>query len=99
MNTRRTLTTALASALALGLLAPAGAHDAPDTTKGQEKCYGIAKAGQNDCANLSGTHSCAGMATVDNDPTEWKYVPKGTCKRLKGMTAAEARKRFKASKG
>ncbi|MFM7505555.1 MAG: DUF2282 domain-containing protein [Rubrivivax sp.] len=98
MHNRNVLTAALASALTLGLLAPASAHDAPDATKGQEKCYGIAKAGQNDCANLSGTHSCAGMATLDNDPTEWRYAPRGSCKRLKGLTAAEARKRFNARK-
>ncbi len=89
------LASAFASALALGLLAPATAHDAPDRTKDKEKCYGIAKAGQNDCSNLAGTHSCAGQATVDNDPGEWKYVPRGSCKRLKGLTAEEARKRLK----
>ena len=59
---------------------------------GKEKCYGIAKAGQNDCANLSGSHSCAGQAKVDTDPGEWRYVAKGTCKDLKGMTAEEAKK-------
>ena len=48
--------------------------------------------GQNDCANLSGSHSCAGLAKVDADPGEWKYVAKGTCKELKGMTAEEAKK-------
>ena len=51
---------------------------------------GIAKAGQNDCANLARTHSCAGQSKVDNDPGAWKYVAGGTCKSLKGMTAEEA---------
>ncbi len=90
MNTRLAISTALASALALGLVGTAAAQD---TAK--EKCYGIAKAGQNDCANLSGSHSCAGKAKVDNDKGEWKYVAKGTCKDLKGMTADEARKSSK----
>ena len=87
MNHRLIVSSALASALALGLI---GTVTAQDKTK--EKCYGIAKAGQNDCANLSGSHSCAGLAKVDADPGEWKYVAKGTCKDLKGMTAEEAKK-------
>lgn len=85
MNQRRlVISSALASALALGLVAPAAAQ-------AKDKCYGIAKAGQNDCANLSGSHSCAGQSKVDNDPGEWKYVAKGTCKEMKGMTADEAK--------
>ncbi|MFN5049819.1 DUF2282 domain-containing protein [Roseateles sp.] len=80
------LSSAFAAALALGLAQPAAAQDS-----GKEKCFGIAKAGQNDCANLSGTHSCAGQAKVDMAPDEWKYVPKGSCKSMKGMTADEAK--------
>lgn len=83
-TTRLILSSALASVMAAGLVAPAAAQS-------KEKCYGIAKAGQNDCGNLSGTHSCAGQSKVDNAPDEWKYVAKGTCKDLKGMTADEAK--------
>lgn len=91
MNQRRILiSSALASALALGVVAQAQAQD-----KAKEKCFGIAKAGQNDCANLSGTHSCAGQSKVDNDPGEWKYVAAGTCKSMKGMTAEEAKMKAK----
>lgn len=86
MNQRLIVSSALASALALGLIGQAAAQD-----KGNEKCYGIAKAGQNDCANLAGTRSCAGQSKVDNDAGEWKYVAKGTCKSLKGMSAEEAK--------
>ena len=50
----------------------------------KEKCYGVAKAGQNDCANATGTHACAGQAKTDNDPNEWKYVPTGTCTEMGG---------------
>jgi uncharacterized membrane protein len=84
---------ALASALGLGLgLAPAQAHKGkPD----QEPCYGVAKAGENHCNNLLGTHECAGDATTDYAIDEWKYVPKGTCKQLKGFTKAEAEQRLK----
>ena len=58
---------------------------------GKEKCYGIAKAGENICANLSGKHSCAGESTLDNDITEWVYVAKGTCKKLKGLSETQAK--------
>lgn len=66
-----------------------------DKPSGKEKCYGVAKAGQNDCANLSGSHSCAGQAKVAKDTTEWRYVPAGSCKKLKGLSeeAAEAKLR------
>lgn len=89
MNQRLVLSSALASVMALGLIGGAAAQE---KAKEKEKCYGIAKAGANDCANLSGTHSCAGQSKVDNDAGEWKYVAKGTCKAMKGMTAEEAKK-------
>jgi len=88
MNHRLIVSSALASVMALGLAGQAAAQD-------KEKCFGIAKAGQNDCANLSGTHTCAGQSKVDNDPGEWKYVAKGTCKDMKGMTADEAKMKMK----
>jgi uncharacterized membrane protein len=90
MNQRHIVSSALASVLALGLVGVASAQD-----KGKEKCYGIAKAGQNDCANLSGSHSCAGQSKVDMGADEWKYVAKGTCKDMKGMTAEEAKMKGK----
>ncbi|HSB23100.1 MAG TPA: DUF2282 domain-containing protein [Burkholderiaceae bacterium] len=90
MNQRLIVSSALASVLALGLAGQTTAQ-----AKEKEKCFGIAKAGQNDCANLSGSHSCAGQNKVDNDPGEWKYVAKGTCKDLKGLTEAEAEAKAK----
>ncbi len=48
----------------------------------RERCYGIAKAGQNDCANA--VHSCAKQAQADSEASEWIAVPKGTCVRLAG---------------
>lgn len=50
----------------------------------KEKCYGIAKAGKNDCASASGAHNCAGQATQDNEGSDWKYVAKGSCEKLGG---------------
>ncbi len=89
MNQRLIASSALASVLALGLVP--GAQAADDKAASKEKCYGIAKAGQNDCGNLSGTHSCAGQSKVDNAPDEWKYVAKGTCAKLGGKSADEAK--------
>ena len=86
MNQRLIVSSALASVLALGLAGQAAAQG-----KEKEKCYGIAKAGQNDCANLSGSHTCAGQAKVDKGVDEWSYVAKGTCKEMKGMNEAEAK--------
>ena len=86
MNSRLVASSALASALALGLVGQVAAQD-----KGKEKCFGIAKAGQNDCANLSGTHSCAGQSKVDMGADEWKYVAKGTCTKLGGKTSDEVK--------
>lgn len=71
---------AIASVLALGASGPALAADGP----AKEKCYGIAKAGQNDCA--ANGHACQGQAKADNDPAEWKYVARGECETLGGRT-------------
>ncbi len=49
---------------------------------GKEKCYGVAKAGQNDCKAGAGT-SCAGTSTVDYQGNAFKLVPKGTCADIK----------------
>lgn len=43
-----------------------------------EKCFGIAKAGQNGCAAGPGT-SCAGSSKKDFAGNSWKQVPTGTC--------------------
>lgn len=86
MNQQTTIHAALASLLAIGLATSALAG--PVTPKpGQEKCYGIAKAGQNDCGTAK--HACAGEgAKADNDPAEWKYVAKGSCEAIGGKTMA-----------
>jgi len=75
---------ALASLVALGALA--ATSQAADDDKSTEKCYGVAKAGKNDCA--SNGHSCAGQAKKDADGKEWLEVPKGTCERIVGGSTA-----------
>jgi uncharacterized membrane protein len=82
MNKRAIASSTLASVLALAI----GQAQAATDARAQEKCFGIAKAGQNDCATATGTHSCAGQAKTDKAADDWKYVPKGTCKSLGGTT-------------
>jgi uncharacterized membrane protein len=88
------LNSAIAGVLALGVAQAASAQDA--TAAAKEKCYGIAKAGQNDCGTAR--HSCAGRATRDNAPDDWKYVPRGTCEKVGGRTSAGGADSAKASK-
>ncbi len=63
----------------------ASAAQADDTSK--EKCYGIAKAGKNDCASKTGGNSCAGQTTKDGQG--FLVVPKGLCDKLVGGNTAE----------
>ncbi|HEX4044040.1 MAG TPA: DUF2282 domain-containing protein [Gammaproteobacteria bacterium] len=55
--------------------------------KGFEKCYGISKAGKNDCA--SGSGACAGQAKADGAKNAWLGLPKGTCERIVGGSTTE----------
>ncbi len=69
-----------AAAVVAGALATAGAAtlSAPVSAAENVKCYGVSKAGQNDCAAGPGT-TCAGTSKVDYQGNAWKLVPKGTC--------------------
>ena len=80
MQTRtRLMASAIASLITFAAVAlPASAAD----EAGKEKCYGVAKAGKNDCA--ANGHACAAQAKRDRDANEWIYVPTGTCERLVG---------------
>ena len=69
---------ALTASIAAGLAAsPAAAQKMP----AMEKCYGVAKAGKNDCAAGPGT-SCAGTSTRDYQGDAWKLIPKGSCEKI-----------------
>jgi uncharacterized membrane protein len=87
MNPRkRLLGAALAGAAALAVSAQAADDAHGQDRRNQEKCYGVAKAGHNDCAASSGVHSCAGQAAQDNLPVDWVYVAKGTCEQMGGKS-------------
>ena len=68
----------LATALSLSALPTAAADGGVPANAGKEKCYGISKAGDNDCAAGPGT-SCAGTSKISYQGNAWKLVPKGTC--------------------
>ena len=93
MNHHHMLSSALATALARGLAGQAAAEAKP-----KEKCYGIAKAGTNDCGNLSGSHTCAGQSKADFHSGDWRYVAKGTCRALKGLSEEEAMAKDKGTR-
>lgn len=84
MNARNLATVAVTlSALAAGVaLAQYPSATPAKKTTAVEKCYGISKAGQNDCKAGAGT-SCAGSSKVDYQGDAWKNVPAGTCTTIK----------------
>jgi uncharacterized membrane protein len=73
-----TIRVAVASALAAALVLPAVAE-----AQGMlEKCYGVSRAGKNDCQTVSS--SCAGTSKKDAQADAWISVPKGTCEKIVG---------------
>ena len=92
---RRYSIAALAISVALST-APAAASTSPAAAAGdkgsKEKCFGITKAGANDCASADGSHSCAGQTKANNNPYDWKYVAKGTCEKIGGKTMPPGKK-------
>ncbi|WP_321344774.1 DUF2282 domain-containing protein [Breoghania sp.] len=78
-NTKRSANRAASGVvLAAAVAAAVGSMAGPVAAQEQEKCYGIALAGQNDCKAGPGT-TCAGTSTLDYQGNAWKLVPKGTC--------------------
>lgn len=71
----------VASALAAALCAAAMVSTQAQET---ERCYGVAKAGQNDCK--AGSHDCKGQSEVDADPDSFVLLPVGTCKKIEGAS-------------
>lgn len=81
MKTTNLISAAVASMIAMSALtSPTQAAD-DKAAAATEKCYGIAKAGKNDCAST--THSCAGQSK-EASGKEWVKLPKGTCERIVG---------------
>ena len=74
----KAISTAVVSLLAF--LAMSGSATAAET----EKCFGVARAGQNACNSNTNQHACAGHSKIDNDPNDFKSVPNGSCLKIGG---------------
>ena len=99
-NVNRHLFAATALSAAMGMAVamtgtPAVAQDVPQAVTDNmerakisalEKCYGIAKAGLNDCAE--GAHSCVGQATRDRDSASFVLLPQGDCQKIAGASTS-----------
>jgi uncharacterized membrane protein len=85
VNTKILLSAAIATALALPI---AAGSDVAHAEGENEKCYGVAAAGKNDCQTA--TSSCAGTATQDRQADAWIYVPAGTCEKIAGGVVKES---------
>lgn len=85
-DTLLTAVLAAASVASVMMSVPAVyAQDDAKAAKGKEKCYGVAKAGENGCQSQSGSHTCGGCSTVDYSGENWKWIPMGTCLKMGGQ--------------
>ena len=73
---------AVTAALSLPYFSLAHAGPAPAPKFESEKCYGVSKAGKNDCQTAN--TSCAGTSKKDNQGDAWIYMPKGSCDKIVG---------------
>lgn len=72
----------------MGLMGATYSVNADDAmTTSMEKCYGVAKAGQNDCDAGTDPATCV-KSVIDADPNYWIYVPAGLCNKLVGGTTS-----------
>ncbi len=91
---KKIIVAALGAVLAMGIGAQTMAADTKmdmkkfKMPKGMEKCFGIAKAGKNDCG--SSAQSCASSSKTDGDKNAWLMVPKGTCDKIVGGSTKAA---------
>ena len=81
MNRDLMIRSAIAGVLAAGV---ALGGNALAQNKDQEKCWGVSKAGQNDCGSNATAHSCAGHSKANYDPNDFKVVKAGTCVQMGG---------------
>jgi len=93
MNKQQVLSVAIGGLLALGLSANASASG---NKMSMEKCFGIAKAGMNDCSSNKSAHSCAGQASKNGDAHDFVAVPKGTCNKIANGSLGDGMKMKKA---
>ncbi len=76
------IASAVTAALGAITLTQAFAGPAATPTYDNEKCFGVAAAGQNDCQTAA--NSCAGQVSMANKGDAWIYVPTGVCGKISG---------------
>jgi uncharacterized membrane protein len=84
MKHTQVIYSAIAAVLALSFTAAANAGPAEKPKFSAEKCYGVTKAGKNDCQTASS--ACAGTAKQDGQKDAWVYLPKGSCDKIVGAS-------------
>jgi uncharacterized membrane protein len=89
MNKSQWIASAIAAAVSLPIVASAATPTPAVQPPKSEKCYGLVKAGQNDCQTMS--NSCAGTAKVNNQKDAWVYLPVGVCSKLNGASLQAAK--------
>ena len=84
MNNSKTLTTLIGASMSFAMLAACSENVSTSSkaSASKERCYGVSKAGKNDCAAGRGT-TCAGTSTINYQGNAWTYVNKGTCSKIK----------------
>ena len=98
MNRDQLVRAAIAGAIFSGTVASSTAF--AQDMKNMEKCWGVAKAGQNDCGSNKTSHSCAGQSKKDYDVNDFKAVKTGTCVQIGGsLTQGQAGKLAMEKKG
>lgn len=90
MTTKKTKALIAASVLAAVSQLPDASAMNPNLKEGFEKCYGVSKAGKNDCKSIANKHGCQTLSRKDDDPNEWIKVPEGLCDKLTGGSTIEA---------
>ena len=85
-RTQVIVASAMVAALSLPFVSGSQAGPAPKPKFDAEKCYGIARAGRNDCQTANS--SCAGTSKRDGQKDAWIYVPAGTCDRVVNGSAS-----------
>ncbi len=90
INSKLLISAAIAGFMTAGFIVTASAAD--EAAAGSTKCYGIAKAGKNDCASATGSHSCKGQAKVDGDAGDFVLSTDADCAKANGKTVAPTAK-------
>lgn len=80
------LASAVTAVIGLSTIAQSQAQPAPTPSFANEKCFGVARAGKNDCQTA--TSSCAGTSKRDGQGDAWMYVPAGTCAKINGGSSS-----------